>query len=88
MKLNKDEELWLKGFEKVPSDMVDYVKGLFTELYMCYDYMTDKEEHVIVKNFFREKVGVNYNFMNLLKNRDLNIMIQKEFDKKSNKKGA
>jgi len=85
-KLTQSEKQWLKAFDKVPEDTIAYVTELFQELYLCYDYMVDVEQHTIVEREFQSKKEVNMRFLNLLAQNKLTIMVQAAKIDKSKKK--
>lgn len=84
--LDEAEKQWLKAFDGVPEDTIAYVIELFRELYLCYDYMADVEQHTIVEREFTSKKEVNMKFLNLLAHNKLTIMVEAAKIDKSKKK--
>jgi hypothetical protein len=72
-----DEQKWIKGMERAPKDIQDYVQKLHLELSQCYEYMADKEVLFIIKNEWKSKEELNNKFFHLLSDRPLILNIKR-----------
>lgn len=72
------QEQWIKKIEKCPKETQDYIKELLRELWLCYEWMSDKEKFAIVKNEFNSKSSSYYMFYDLLCMNDMKKIIGKK----------
>lgn len=77
-----DDKKWIKLIERCPEDTQEYIKDLLYELWLCYEWMSKKEELAIVKNQFRSKESVYQHFHCLLNDRWLYKKLNKGKKKK------
>ena len=66
--MNPTDEEWIKHMKTVPTDIQEYIRELIRELWLCYEWMEDKEKFAIVQNEFENRKSIYHQLWYLINN--------------------